>query len=53
MDHACCAVTPLDPEMIQVGDVGGQQAERRGLLQGPVRPVSVVKSSYSRRTVIR
>ena len=38
MDHACCAVTPPDPEMVQVGDAVGQWAERRGLLQA--RPVS-------------
>jgi hypothetical protein len=42
MNHATSAVTPLDPDLIQVGDTIGQRAERRGLLQGPVRPVLVV-----------
>jgi hypothetical protein len=31
MNHASGAVTPLDPEMIQVDDAVGQRAERRGL----------------------
>jgi hypothetical protein len=29
MHHASCAVPPLDPEMVQVGDAVGQRAERR------------------------
>jgi hypothetical protein len=43
MDHATSAVTPLDPELVQAGDAVGQRAERRGLLQGSVRPVGVVE----------
>jgi hypothetical protein len=39
MNHATCAVTPLNPEMVQVGDAVGQRAQWRGLLEGPVRPV--------------
>jgi hypothetical protein len=42
MNHASGAVTPLDPETVQVGDAIGQR-ERRGLLQGAVRPVHVVQ----------
>jgi hypothetical protein len=37
------AVTPLNPEMIQVGDAVGQRAQWRGLLEGSVWPVSIVK----------
>jgi hypothetical protein len=43
MDHATSAVTPLDPELVQAGDAVGQRAERRGLLQGSVRPVGVAE----------
>jgi hypothetical protein len=43
VNHAPRAVTPLDPEPIQVGDCIGQRAERRGLVQGAVRPVGVVE----------
>ena len=43
MNHAADAVTPLNPEMIQVGDAVGQQAQWRGLLEGSVRPVGIVK----------
>ena len=43
MNHASGAVTPLDPEMVQVGDAVGQRAERSGLLEGAVRPVGVVE----------
>jgi hypothetical protein len=39
MNHASGAVTPLDPEPIQVDDSFGQRAERRGLVQGTVRAV--------------
>jgi hypothetical protein len=42
MNHAADAVTPLDPEMVQVGDAVGQRAQWRGLLEGSVRPVGVV-----------
>jgi hypothetical protein len=41
MNHASGTVTPLDPELIQVGDAIGQRAQRRGLVQGPVRAVPV------------
>jgi hypothetical protein len=44
MNHASGAVTPLDPELIQVGDTIGQRAQRRVLVQGcSVRPVPVVE----------
>src|SRR5579871_1392345 len=43
MDHASGAVTPLNPEMVQVGYAVGQRAQWRGLPEGPVRPVGVVK----------
>jgi len=36
MNYASGAVTPLDPEMVQVGDAVGQRAERCGLFQGAV-----------------
>ncbi len=36
-------VAPLDPELVQVTDAIGQRAQRRGLVQGAVRPVRVVK----------
>jgi hypothetical protein len=42
MNHAADAVTSLNPDPIKVGDVAGQPAQRRGLLQGSVRPVGVV-----------
>ncbi len=41
MNHAPGAVTPLDPELIKVGDSIGQRAQRRCLFQGPVRPVAL------------
>ncbi len=43
MNHAPGAITPLDPEMVQVGDAVGHRAEQRGLFQGAVRPVGVVE----------
>jgi hypothetical protein len=43
MNHATSAVTPLDPDLIQVGDAIGQRTHRRGLLQGTVRPVRVAE----------
>ncbi len=43
MNHASGTVTPLDPELIQVGDAIGQRAQRRGLVQGSVRPVPVAE----------
>jgi hypothetical protein len=39
MNHTPGAVTPLNPEMVQVGDALGQRAQRRGLPEGSVRPV--------------
>jgi hypothetical protein len=42
VDDATRAVVPPDPEVIQVGDAIWQGAERRGLVQGAVRPVGVV-----------
>ena len=43
MNHASGAVAAMDPELIEVGDAIGQRAQRRGLLQGAVRPVGVVE----------
>jgi hypothetical protein len=43
MNHAPGAVSPLNPEMVEVGDAVGQRAQWRGLLEGSVRPVSIVK----------
>ncbi len=43
MSHAACAVGSLNPDPVRVGDVAGQPAQRRGLLQGSVRPVGVVE----------
>ena len=43
VEDAASAVTPLDPEMIQVSNAVGQGAERRGLVQGSVRPVRVAE----------
>jgi hypothetical protein len=37
MNHPSGTVTPLDPELIQVGDAIGQRAQWRGLVQGSVR----------------
>jgi Insertion element 4 transposase N-terminal len=42
VNHAAEAVTPLNPEMIQVGDAVEQRAQWRGLLEGSVRPVGIV-----------
>ena len=43
MEDAASAVTPLDPEMIQISNAVGQGAERRGLFRGAVRPVRGVE----------
>ena len=43
MNHAPGKVTPLNPEMVQVGGAVGQLAQWRGLLEGAVRPVGIVK----------
>ena len=43
MDDASGAVMPLDPELIQVGHAIRQRPQRRGLVQGSVRPVRVVE----------
>ena len=43
MNHAPGTVTPLNPEMVQVGVAVGQRAQWRSLLEGSVRPVSVVE----------
>ena len=37
MNHASGTVTALDSELVQVGDVIGQRAQRRGLVEGSVR----------------
>jgi hypothetical protein len=43
MDYASGTITPPDPELIQVDDAIGQRLQRRGLVQGSVRPVPVVE----------
>jgi hypothetical protein len=43
MDHASCAITSLDPQMTHAGYAVGQRVERRGLVQGAVWPVGVIK----------
>ena len=37
------AVTPLDPELIEVGDAIRQRAQRRGQIRGAMRPVVVAE----------
>ena len=39
MDHASDAVAPPDADVVQVGDIIWQRAQRRGLVQGAVWPV--------------
>jgi hypothetical protein len=39
VNRAASAVTPLDPELVQVGDAAGQRAQWRGLPEGAVRAV--------------
>ena len=39
MNHASGAVSPPEAEVVQVSDAIGQRTERRGLVQGAVRPV--------------
>jgi hypothetical protein len=43
MNHATGAVTPEDADVVQIGDAIWQRAQRRGLAQGPVRPVRVIE----------
>ena len=43
VNHTSGAVTPLDPELIQVGDAIAQRAQQRGLVQGSVRPAPFVE----------
>ena len=43
MNHASGAVAAPDTEVVQVGDAIWQRAERRGLVEGAVRPVRVVE----------
>jgi hypothetical protein len=47
MDHASGAVAPEDAEVVQVGDLAWQRAERRSLVQGAVGRCALQKSSYS------
>jgi hypothetical protein len=42
MDHASDAVAPPDADVVQVGDIIWQRAQRRGLVQGAVWTVRVV-----------
>src|SRR5215467_1821258 len=43
VEDSAGTVTPPDPEMIQISNAVGQRAQRRGLVQGSVRPVRVVE----------
>jgi hypothetical protein len=43
MNHTSSAVATKDAEVVQVGDAIRQRAQRRGLVQGAMRPVLVVK----------
>ena len=43
MNHASGAVAPEDAEVVQVDDIIWQRAERRGLVQSPMRPMGVVE----------
>jgi hypothetical protein len=43
VEDAASAVTPPDPGMIQISNAVGQGAERRGLVQGAVRPARVAE----------
>jgi hypothetical protein len=43
MNHASGTVAPEDAEVVQVSEAVRQRAERRGLVQGPVRPTGVVE----------
>jgi hypothetical protein len=43
MNNASGAVAAPDAEVVQVGDTIWQRAERRGLVQGAVRPVRVAE----------
>ena len=42
MNHASGAVSPPEAEVVQVSDAIGQRTERRGGVQGAVRPVLVM-----------
>ena len=53
MNHAAGAVTSLNPEPVKVGDIVGEPAQRRGLLQGAVRPVGIVEVFVFPQPVIR
>ena len=43
MNHTSGAVAAPDAEVVQVGDAIWQRAERRGLVQGAMRPVRVIE----------
>jgi hypothetical protein len=43
MDHASGTIAPPDAEVVQAGDAARQRAQRRGLVQGSVRPVRVAE----------
>jgi hypothetical protein len=43
IDHASDAVAPPDADVVQVGDIIWQRAQRRGLVQGAVSPMRVVE----------
>ena len=51
-NHASCAVATPDSEVVQIGEAVGQRAQRRGLVQGAVRPVRIVKVLVLARSMI-
>lgn len=51
MNHAPCAVTPLDPELIRICNAIWQWAARRGASQCPV--LGLLQGSSGRRMTCR
>jgi hypothetical protein len=43
MNHASGAVAPPEAEVVRIGDIIRRRAERRGLVQGAMRPMEVVE----------
>jgi hypothetical protein len=43
VDNVPGTVAPPDAEVVQVGDAVWQRTERRGLVQGAVRPMRVIE----------
>jgi hypothetical protein len=47
VNHTAGSVAPPNVERVQVGDASGQRAERRGLAQGAVRPVTAERTTLA------